>query len=73
MTTRRSPLSGIAVHDINLTDEKFARPETAGIASTVLGICSSVRDDERRIAAASPLLNGLCRLLSAAKRKVRNS
>lgn len=47
------------VHDIDLKDEKYARPETAGIASTILGICSSVRDDEARIAAASPLFDGL--------------
>lgn len=47
------------VHDIDLKDEKYARPETAGVASRVLGICGSVRDDEARIAAASPLLDGL--------------
>lgn len=47
------------VHDIDLKDEKYARPETAGVASTVLGICGSVRDDEARIAAASPLFDGL--------------
>jgi len=47
------------IHDIDLKDEKYARPETIGIASTVVGICSSVRDDEARIAAASPLLDGL--------------
>jgi hypothetical protein len=47
------------VHDIDLKDEKYARPETIGIASTVLGICGSVRDDEARIAAASPLFDGL--------------
>ena len=47
------------VHDIDLKDEKYARPETAGVASTVLGICSSVRDDKGRIASASPLFDGL--------------
>jgi hypothetical protein len=50
---------GEIVHDIDLKDEKYSRPETPGIASTIVGICGSVRDDEARIAAASPLLDGL--------------
>ncbi|HYQ42203.1 MAG TPA: chromate resistance protein ChrB domain-containing protein [Polyangiaceae bacterium] len=54
-------LSAIAeiVHDIDLKDEKFSRPETAGVQSAVVGICGSVREDEARIAAATPLLDGL--------------
>lgn len=47
------------VHDIDLKDEKFARPETAGVQSMVIGICGSVRDDEGRISAATPLFEGL--------------
>jgi hypothetical protein len=47
------------VHDIDLKDEKYARPETAGLQSMVLGICGSIRDDEARIAAATPLFEGL--------------
>jgi hypothetical protein len=47
------------VHDIDLKDEKFARPETPGLESMVVGICRSVRDDEARIAAATPLFDGL--------------
>lgn len=47
------------VHDIDLQDEKYARPETVGVSSAVIGICGSLRDDEARIAAATPLLEGL--------------
>jgi hypothetical protein len=54
-------LSAIAeiVHDIDLKDDKFARPETAGVQSLVIGICGSMREDEARIAAATPLFDGL--------------
>lgn len=54
-------LSAIAeiVHDIDLKDEKFARPETAGVQNMVVGICGSVREDQARIAAATPLFEGL--------------
>lgn len=47
------------VHDIDLKDEKYARPETTGVQSAVLGICGSIRDDEARIAALTPLFEGL--------------
>lgn len=47
------------VHDIDLKDEKYARPETAGVSSAIIGICGSIRDDEARIAAATPLFDGL--------------
>jgi hypothetical protein len=47
------------VHDIDLKDEKYERPETVGVSSAIIGICSSIRDDEARIAAATPLFEGL--------------
>lgn len=50
---------GEIVHDIDLKDEKYARPETAGVQAAVTGICGSLRDDEGRIAALSPVLDGL--------------
>jgi hypothetical protein len=52
------------VHDIDLKDGKYARPETAGIQSLVIGICSAIREDEARIAAASPALDGLYEFFS---------
>lgn len=50
---------GEMVHDIDVKDEKYARAETTGLQSMVTGICGSVRDDQARIAAATPLFDGL--------------
>lgn len=50
---------GEIVHDIDLKDEKYARPETAGVQAAVTGICGSLRDDEARIAALTPVFDGL--------------
>jgi hypothetical protein len=47
------------VHDIDVKDEKYGRPETAGVSSATLGICGSIRDDQARILAATPLFEGL--------------
>jgi hypothetical protein len=54
-------LGGIAevVHDIDLKDEKFARPETAGVLMMLKGVCAASRPDEQRIARATTLLNDL--------------
>jgi len=50
---------GEIIHDLDLRDGKFGRDETAGVRSTVDGICTVARDDNQRIAAASPMLDGL--------------
>jgi hypothetical protein len=50
---------GEIIHDLDLRDSKFGREETAGIRSAIDGICTVARDDEQRIAAASPMLDGL--------------
>jgi hypothetical protein len=50
---------GEIVHDIDLRDEKYARPETVGVASTIAGICCGVRDDLARIEAATAMFEGL--------------
>jgi hypothetical protein len=55
------------VHDIDLRDEKYARPETAGVQSTVTGICTGVRDDLARITAATPLFDGLYTFFSRSR------
>ena len=47
------------VHDIDLKDTKFDRPETGGIAVLVAGIAMAHRDDEARIARASQALDDL--------------
>jgi hypothetical protein len=50
---------GEIIHDLDLRDDKFGREETAGVRSTIDGICTVARDDEQRITAASPMLEGL--------------
>ena len=47
------------VHDIDLKDAKFARPETPGIDRLIAGIAMANRDDEARLAAGSAVLDGL--------------
>ncbi len=50
---------GEIIHDLDLRDDKFGRGETAGVKAAIDGICALARDDEQRIAAAAPLLDGL--------------
>jgi len=50
---------GEIVHDLDLRDDKFGREETAGVRSAIDGICTVAHDDAQRIAAASPMLDGL--------------
>jgi len=47
------------VHDIDLKDAKFDRPETAGIAVLVASIAMAHREDEARIDRASQALDDL--------------
>jgi hypothetical protein len=48
---------GEIIHDIDLKDGKFARPETAGIAHVVAGICRTHADDEVRVARGKELFD----------------
>jgi len=50
------------VHDIDLKDGKFARPETAGIERMVAAIAFAHREDEERLARASAVLDDLYQL-----------
>ena len=50
---------GEIIHDLDLHDSKFGRDETAGFRAAIDGICTGTRDDEQRIAAASPMLDGI--------------
>lgn len=47
------------VHDIDLKESRFGRPETAGVAATILGICRMHADDEGRLAQGSALFEAL--------------
>ena len=44
---------GEIVHDIDCKDDRFGRPETAGVATLVRGIALATRDDEGRVARAA--------------------
>lgn len=61
MGLRDDALVAIAeiIHDLDLRDGKFDRDETVGVRSAIDGICTVARDDDARIAAASPMLDGL--------------
>lgn len=48
---------GEIIHDLDIADGKFARPETAGVGAMLSGVCASTDDDVQRIALASDALN----------------
>ena len=52
------------VHDIDIKDERYRRPETAGIASLVAGIALTCADDDERLARASAALDQLYEVFS---------
>ena len=54
------------VHDIDVKDEKFARPETDGVAALIDGIVTTVPDDVARLEAGAQLFE---RLYAAFSRK----
>jgi hypothetical protein len=60
---------GEIIHDLDLRDDKFGREENAGVRSTIDGICTVAHDDEHRIAAASPMLDGLHSHFSLKRRR----
>jgi hypothetical protein len=49
------------VHDIDLKDAKFGRPETAGVALLLEGVARGERDDERRIERGGAIFEDLYR------------
>ncbi len=59
---------GEIVHDIDIKDGKFARPETAGVAAAIAGIALCSRSDEERLARGNALFDELCAYF-ARKRK----
>jgi hypothetical protein len=57
------------VHDLDLCDGKFGRPETVGIGHILNGICMTQHDDKARIDRSTPLLNDAYEEFRLAKRK----
>ena len=47
------------VHDIDLKDDKYRLPETAGVAGLVAGLCATHADDEARLEQGSRLFEQL--------------
>jgi hypothetical protein len=47
------------VHDLDIKDDKYQRPETAGVAAMINGIVARVDDDQRRLAESAPLFDAL--------------
>ena len=48
---------GEIIHDLDIADGKFNRPETAGLGAILSGVCASTDDDLQRIAQAGETLN----------------
>jgi hypothetical protein len=47
------------VHDLDVRDDRYQRPETAGVAALIDGIVSRVDDDHRRLVESAPLFDAL--------------
>ena len=47
------------VHDIDLRDAKFGRPETAGVETLIAGLALGHRDDDARLARGAAMLDDL--------------
>ena len=48
---------GEIIHDLDIGDGKFGRPETSGLGAMLSGVCASTDDDHQRIAFAGEALN----------------
>jgi hypothetical protein len=48
---------GEIIHDVDLKESKFARPETAGFERLISGICASHKEDADRLARGSAILD----------------
>jgi hypothetical protein len=57
------------IHDIDLKESKFGRPETSGIALMVTAICRKYKDDTDRIDRGTILLDDLYDLFKRSSKK----
>jgi hypothetical protein len=53
------------VHDIDLKDDKFARPEADGVGAILRGFAAGIPDDESRVQIAMSVFDGLLAKFSA--------
>ena len=73
MALKEPGLTALAeiVHDIDLKDGKFARPETEGVAAQIAGIALLHRTDEERLSRGSELFDQLLAYFARKKLEVR--
>jgi hypothetical protein len=57
------------VHDIDVKDRKFGRPEAAGLDVVVRALSQSLKDDHKALEAGTVILDALYKHFSTAKRK----
>ena len=53
------------VHDVDLKDGKFGRPEAAGVDAVLRGLSEQVHDDQRLLREAGAVFDGLYATLAA--------
>lgn len=58
---------GEIIHELDIQDGKFARPETPGVSAMLSGVCASNDDDLERIARASDALDQFYAFFSSRK------
>lgn len=56
------------IHDIDIKDSRFERPETAGVAAMIAGLCIASRSDEERLLQGFVLLDQLQAYFARRKR-----
>ena len=56
---------GEMIHDLDIDDARFGRPETAGLGAMLAGVCTATDDDLQRIAQAGDALNQFYAFFSA--------
>jgi hypothetical protein len=59
---------GEVIHDIDIKDSKFDRPETSGVAALVAGLCIASRSDDERLAQGFVLFDQLQAYFARRKR-----
>ena len=56
---------GEIVHDVDCKDDRFGRPEAAGVASLIAGLALATPTDEERLARGTPLFESLYAYISS--------
>jgi hypothetical protein len=47
------------VHDLDMKDGKYGRPEASGIERLIAGLCATITDDDTRLAQGTPIFASL--------------